>query len=48
MRNFDVAVPADCTVSIDPDANRSALEHIRETLKADMSLSKTIIDKLAA
>ena len=48
MRNFDVAVPADCTVSIDPDANRSALEHMRETLKADTSLSKTIIDKLAA
>lgn len=47
MRNFDVTVPADCTVSIDPHANRSALEHMRETLKADTSLSKTIIDKLA-
>ena len=48
MRNLDVAVPADCTVSVDPHANRSALEHMRETLKADTSLSKTIIDKLAA
>lgn len=48
MRNFDVAVPADCTVSIDPHANRSALEHMRETLKADTALSKTILDKLAA
>ncbi len=48
MRNFGVAVPADCIVSIDPEANRSALEHMRETLKADTSLSKTIIDKLAA
>jgi nicotinamidase-related amidase len=47
MRNFDVAVPADCTVSIDPHANRSALQHMRETLKADTDLSKTIIDKLA-
>jgi nicotinamidase-related amidase len=48
MRNFHVAVPADCTVSIDPHANRSALEHMRETLKADTALSKTILDKLAA
>ena len=48
MRNFDMAVPADCTVSIDVNANRSALEHMRETLKADTGLSKTIIDKLAA
>ncbi len=46
MRNFDVAVPADSIISINPDANRSALEHMRETLKADTSLSKTIIDKL--
>jgi nicotinamidase-related amidase len=46
MRNFDVAVPADCTVSIEADANCSALEHMRVTLKADTSLSKTIIDKL--
>ncbi|OQW36947.1 MAG: hypothetical protein A4E19_14525 [Nitrospira sp. SG-bin1] len=48
MRNFEVVVPADCTVSIDPDANRSALEHMRETLKADTGLSKDILDKLAA
>lgn len=48
MRNFDVAVPADCTVSIDPHANRSALEHMRENLKADTGLFKTIIDKLKA
>jgi len=47
MRGFDVAIPADCTVSIDPHANRSALEHMRDTLKADTALSKTIIDKLA-
>ena len=48
MCNFEVAVPAGCTVSIDPHANRSALEHMRETLKADTALSKTIIEKLAA
>ena len=48
MRNFDVAVPADCTVSIDPHANRSALEHMRETLKADTAPSRAIVDKLAA
>lgn len=48
MRNFDVVVPADCTVSINPDANRSALEHMRHTLKADTAPSKMIMDKLAA
>ncbi|HWF61895.1 MAG TPA: isochorismatase family cysteine hydrolase [Nitrospira sp.] len=48
MRNFEVSVPADRTISIDPQANRSALEHMRETLKADTGLSKTFIDKLAA
>ncbi|WHZ26743.1 MAG: Nicotinamidase [Nitrospira sp.] len=48
MRNFDVVVPADCTVSINPDANRSALEHMRHTLKADTAPSKMIMDKLTA
>jgi nicotinamidase-related amidase len=48
MRNFDVVVPANCTVSIDPNANGSALEHMRETLKADTAPSKIIMDKLAA
>jgi len=46
MRNFDIIVPEDCTVSIDADANRSALQHMRETLKADTAFSKTIIDTL--
>lgn len=36
-----MAVPPDCTISIDLHANHSAIEHMRETLKA-------IIDKLAA
>lgn len=48
MRNFDIVVPEDCTVSIEPDANRSALEHMRETLKAATAPSTTIIGKLAA
>ena len=48
MRNFDVAAPTDCIVSIDPDANRSALEQMRETLKTDTAPSKMIMDKLAA
>jgi hypothetical protein len=48
MRNFDVAVPADCTLSINPDTNRSALEHMRDTLKADTALSKIIIENLTA
>jgi nicotinamidase-related amidase len=48
MREFDITVPSDCVVSIDPDANRSALEHMRETLKADTNPSDKVIDTLAA
>jgi len=43
MREFDVAVPADCTASLDADCNRSALEHMRVTLKADTRLAKRIL-----
>lgn len=35
MREFSIAVPADCIVSLDEDRNRSALEHMRASLKAD-------------
>lgn len=42
MRELDVAVPADCTVSLDADRNRSALEHMRLTLKADVQPSTEI------
>jgi nicotinamidase-related amidase len=35
MREFSIAVPADCVVSLDEDRNRSALEHMRASLKAD-------------
>ena len=35
MREFNIAVPADCVVSLDEDSNRSALEHMRASLKAD-------------
>jgi nicotinamidase-related amidase len=47
MREFEVAVPCDCTLSIDPSANRSALHHMRETLKADINTSGDIIDLAA-
>jgi nicotinamidase-related amidase len=43
MREFEIAVPSDCTVSIDPEANRSALAHMRDTLKADTDPSEKII-----
>ena len=43
MREFDVAVPADCTASLDADRNRSALEHMRVTLKADTRPAKRIL-----
>ena len=35
MREFNIAVPADCVVSLDGNRNQSALEHMRVSLKAD-------------
>jgi nicotinamidase-related amidase len=35
MREFQLAVPADCVVSVDARRNRSALQHMRLSLKAD-------------
>jgi nicotinamidase-related amidase len=46
MRNFDLAVPADCILSIDPESNRAALDQMSETLKADTSPSRRIIEGL--
>ncbi|HET7909520.1 MAG TPA: isochorismatase family cysteine hydrolase [Nitrospira sp.] len=43
MRELDVAVPADCTVSLDPDRNRSALQQMRVTLKADIQPSRKML-----
>jgi len=43
MREFEVAVPSDCVVSLDSEANRTALRHMRETLKADVGPSTAII-----
>lgn len=48
MREFDIVIPSDCTISIDPQANRSALAHMRETLKADTDPSDKVIIKRAA
>lgn len=48
MREFEVAVPTDCVVSLDADRNRSALAQMRITLKADTDPSTRIIDTLAA
>jgi nicotinamidase-related amidase len=48
MREFEVAVPSDCVISIDADANRSALNHMRATLKAEISPSGAILTQLAA
>lgn len=43
MREFKVAVPADCIISLDADRNRSALHHMQVTLKADIRPSAKII-----
>ena len=48
MREFDIAVPSDCVVSLDAKSNRSALEHMRVTLKADIQPSKRILPARAA
>lgn len=48
MREFQVAVPSDCIVSLDAEVNRTALVHMQETLKADLAPSHIIINKLAA
>lgn len=48
MREFDVAVPSDCVISIDPESNRSALVQMQDTLKADIDPFIKILDSLAA
>lgn len=48
MRGFEVAVPSDCVVSLDPETNHRALQHMRETLKAEVDPSGTMLDKLIA
>jgi nicotinamidase-related amidase len=42
MREFSVAVPSDCVVSLSQKSNRSALEHMRVTLKADIRPSRKL------
>jgi nicotinamidase-related amidase len=42
MREFRVAVPSDCVVSLSQKSNRSALEHMRVTLKADIRPSRKL------
>jgi nicotinamidase-related amidase len=42
MREFRVAVPSDCVVSLSQTSNRSALEHMRATLKADIRPSRKL------
>jgi nicotinamidase-related amidase len=39
MRDFAVCVPADCIVSLDSNSNQAALDHMKTTLKADISPS---------
>jgi nicotinamidase-related amidase len=48
MREFKIAVPADCVVSPSGESNRSALEHMRLALKADIRPSSQIVRRRAA
>ena len=42
MRDFTLHVPEDCTASIEPSANRLALEHMKSNLKVDTGLSQNL------
>jgi nicotinamidase-related amidase len=48
MREFSIAIPADCVVSLNEDRNRSALEHMRASLKADIRPSGKLRFRRAA
>jgi hypothetical protein len=48
MREFEVTVPSNCVISIDADANRSALNHMRVTFKAEIDPSEALLTHLAA
>ena len=42
MRDFTLCVPSDCTVSLNPKSNESALDHMKTTLKADVHPSTAV------
>jgi nicotinamidase-related amidase len=47
MRDFNLIVPADCVVSIDPEDNQTALAHMSRVLKADTRESSALeLDRL--
>lgn len=39
MHGFQIRVPADCIISVTPEVNRTALQQMRHTLKADVDPS---------
>ena len=50
MRDYDLVVPSDCTVSNTPEENDYALKQIQKVLKGDITPSdeldlKALIDK---
>ncbi|CAN5424240.1 cysteine hydrolase [soil metagenome] len=42
MRDFHLAIPADCVASADPEETKHALEHMRRVLKADTKPSTEV------
>ncbi len=48
MREFKIAVPSDCTMSVDAGANQSALDHMQVTLKADTKPSGNLTGQSGA
>lgn len=42
MRDFSLAVPADCTISATADDHRAALRHLKDMLKADIRPSEQL------
>ncbi len=49
MRDFHLIVPTDCVVSIEPEDNERALDHMRKVLDVELRLSTDIdVEALAA
>ena len=42
MRDYKLIIPADCSVSIDPEENKNALKQMQQVLKADIRSSDEI------
>ena len=47
MRGYEIFLPSDCMLSMNEEANRSALEQMKGTLNAVISISDTVLEDAA-